>query len=323
MQHICKNCGQLYEGNYCNQCGQKAKTGRLTFRSVIDNWAYGLTNCDTGILFTYKELFTRPGYMLADYIKGKRVIYFQPFPMLFITAGLYGLLAQLFVPQTLSSPVITSSVTFLERFLHLLSSWFHSSMSVTAILSLPLFAYAAQITFPAARSPHIPTYWQFLSAWVYYWLIHTPANRMSLLSDYLFIATFTTRKKYIERKKYSYNFTEYIFIFAYIACQRLVVGLLFSLPVQAYTQSEKLTGLWSKLIYLIYFILLFCDFKQLFGLNFGKALQKTLIFLFSAMLLILLFACFIAGISIGILLLGEYLNLIPAESIEEIKTMLQ
>lgn len=148
MAKICKNCGTEFSGNYCNNCGQKAKVGRLTFRSVIDNWAYGLTNCDTGILYTCKELFTRPGHMLADYIRGKRVIYFQPFPMLFITAGLYGLISQIFLPEKeIEVAPIATELTFWGRFFQLLAHWASTSMSLVAIATLPILPGQPAIPF--------------------------------------------------------------------------------------------------------------------------------------------------------------------------------
>ena len=182
MPHICKNCGARYKGNYCNQCGQRAKVGRLTLRSVIDNWAYGLTNCDRGILFTFKELFIRPGHMLADYVSGKRIIHFQPFPMLFITAGFYGLMSQILLPAKPVEAVQTvTDLTFWERFFNLLEQWIDSSMSLTAIVTLPFFAWASRLAFYTPPfHPYGPGTRKGLSAWMY------PASKETLLQLYPF-----------------------------------------------------------------------------------------------------------------------------------------
>lgn len=319
MTHICKNCGNLYEGNYCSQCGQKAKVGKLTLRSVIDNWAYGLTNCDTGILFTYKELFIRPGHMLADYIRGKRIIYFQPFPMLFITAGLYGLLSQILLPAVEKEAVpVDVMLTFQERFLHLLSTWIHTSMSFAAIISLPIFAWAAQWTFHIPHyHPFIPNKRQFLSAWAYYQLVCTKRNRLRQLSDYLFISTYSSRNKYLHRK-YDYNFTEYIFIFAYIACQRLVVGIFLAIPILAYSGSDEITGSGKLLIYSIYFLLLVWDFKQLFHLSIWKALGKTIALLLNWCVILLLLTTVVTSIIAIIIYIGKETGFISEELVETI-----
>lgn len=86
---ICKNCGRESDENYCPACGQKMGIGRLNFRSMIHNVILGVFNSDKGIFFTIKELYTRPGYMIRDYLEGKRVRYFAPFQMLFVLAAVY------------------------------------------------------------------------------------------------------------------------------------------------------------------------------------------------------------------------------------------
>lgn len=320
METICKNCGNRYEGNYCNQCGQKAKIGKLTLRSVIDNWAYGLTNCDTGILFTYKELFTRPGHMLADYIRGKRVIYFQPFPMLFITAGLYGLLSEILLPSVEKESVpVATIMTFQDRFLHILSGWIHTSMSFTVIITLPVFAWAAQCTF---RNPHfhpyIPNTFQLTTAWFYQRLFRTGKNYFHQLSDYLFTSTYICRNKYLHRKKYDYNFTEYIFIFAYIACQRLVIGIFLTLPILVFTNEPKLVGGWSTLVYSIYFFLIVWDFKQLFNLSIWKATKKAILLFLNGLLIILLLLFIMTAIVVLIFYIGKETGLLSEDTIKNI-----
>lgn len=328
MTTVCKNCGSEYSGNYCNNCGQKAKVGRLTFRSVIDNWMYGLTNCDTGILFTCKELFTRPGRMMADYIRGKRVIYFQPFPMLFITAGLYGLISQIFVPaKEAEFTFLQNNIGFWERFFEMLFNWAHSSMSFVAIVTLPIFAWAARYTFyiPSFH-PFRPSVIKSISNWFYYYL--TPFKKtktyIPILSDYKFISTYTARLKYLNKHhKYSYNFTEYIFIFAYIACQRLIIGLFIGIPLLLFTnidqwgQDEMLENN-NTLIYLLYFAVMVWDIQQLFKLNFIKAFWKTLVLLFYWSLLLLLLTLLFAGIVVGIIYVLGSFHLIPESLMQKV-----
>lgn len=319
MGYLCKNCGTQYEGNYCSQCGQKASIGKLTLRSVLDNWAYGLINCDTGIIFTYIELFTRPGHMLSDYIRGKRVIYFQPFPMLFITAGLYGLLSQILLPPPAKATVdLPSLVTFQERLFHLLSTWIHSSMAFTAIATLPFFAWAARYTFPPFH-PLIPNRRQLLATWVCHRLLPACRPYPYQLSDYLFISTYTYRYKYMYREKNDYNFTEYIFIFAYIACQRLVVGIFLTIPVMLLTHTSELTGKWNYLIYFVYFALLLWDFKQLYRLNIGKALKKTLLLLCNWVLLLLSLGILLVAFLVAFCYVGAEIGFIPQEAAEEVE----
>ena len=54
----------------------------------------GWINIDSGFFSLLKELFIRPGYMINDYITGKRIHYFRPLQMLFVFRAVYVLLSQ-------------------------------------------------------------------------------------------------------------------------------------------------------------------------------------------------------------------------------------
>ena len=80
----CKNCKRLFEGNYCNNCGQKADQKRFTFKKLLGEFIYGFVHVHGGFLFTVKELFNRPGEVLRGYIEGRRVNYYRPFSFLLL-----------------------------------------------------------------------------------------------------------------------------------------------------------------------------------------------------------------------------------------------
>lgn len=76
-KHTCKNCATEYTGNYCPQCGQSCKVERFTIKSVISNimelWGWGNRSMPRTLL----HLFTRPGFMINDYLAGRRQPYFH------------------------------------------------------------------------------------------------------------------------------------------------------------------------------------------------------------------------------------------------------
>ena len=42
-RHTCANCGQSYEGDYCPVCGQKNDVGRVSWKSIGQEWSrYGV-----------------------------------------------------------------------------------------------------------------------------------------------------------------------------------------------------------------------------------------------------------------------------------------
>lgn len=99
-KHICKNCKVTFTGSFCYNCGQSAKVNRLNFKSFIENLLGGITNVSNGFPFTFINLFSRPGYMLNDYIRGRRIIYAKPFQLLFVTAAIFALLNQIMHPKS-------------------------------------------------------------------------------------------------------------------------------------------------------------------------------------------------------------------------------
>ncbi len=74
----CKNCASVFEGKFCPQCGQKAKTKRITFTHLIHEIPESIFQVETGLPFTIKGLFTKPVGFLRDYFLGKRVQYYKP-----------------------------------------------------------------------------------------------------------------------------------------------------------------------------------------------------------------------------------------------------
>ena len=113
---VCKNCGNTFQGNYCSHCGQNRHTPRFTIRNAFQNILSGFFNIDNGFSRNLIELLYRPGYMIRDYLKGKRVHYYKPFQTLFVLAALYIMGVQLIDPAAIKlsekemeeEPTITS-----------------------------------------------------------------------------------------------------------------------------------------------------------------------------------------------------------------------
>jgi len=92
MSIVCKNCGNVFEGKYCNNCGQAAATHSINTSFLIHDLQHGLMHVDGGMFYSARELFRRPGYAIRDYIEGKRIKHYKPLSMLIVLATFYGLL---------------------------------------------------------------------------------------------------------------------------------------------------------------------------------------------------------------------------------------
>ncbi len=89
---ICKNCEHVFQGNFCSQCGQKSTTGRLNMHYLSDELKYTFLHINKGLLYTTKQLFTRPGHAIREYIEGKRINHYKPFLLVFVIGGINALL---------------------------------------------------------------------------------------------------------------------------------------------------------------------------------------------------------------------------------------
>ena len=82
--HCCCSCGEEYLGNFCPRCGQRAEVGRVGWNSIKENIAllWGLDS--RSMTYTLVQLMGRPGYLVRDYISGRRQVSFPPVKMLVI-----------------------------------------------------------------------------------------------------------------------------------------------------------------------------------------------------------------------------------------------
>lgn len=73
----CKNCGNHYEGRYCNVCGQKADTPPFTLKTLLRIIISNLFDVDKGVLRNIKDLTFRPTATIRGYLDGKRGYYYD------------------------------------------------------------------------------------------------------------------------------------------------------------------------------------------------------------------------------------------------------
>jgi uncharacterized protein DUF3667 len=81
----CLQCDSEVATAYCGFCGQKVSTKRFTFKEVVvTDFMYGVFHTDKGFLYTIKELITRPGHSIREYVRGKRALHFSYFSLLIV-----------------------------------------------------------------------------------------------------------------------------------------------------------------------------------------------------------------------------------------------
>lgn len=92
----CLNCKSEAQQQFCPNCGQKTSTRRYSLSYFFKHGLlHGILHIDSGLLFTIKELFTRPGHSIRDYIEGKRIRHFNYLTLLVVLATIGFFLAEL------------------------------------------------------------------------------------------------------------------------------------------------------------------------------------------------------------------------------------
>lgn len=126
----CNNCQHDFVGNFCPVCSQKAGMGRIGWHSVrqgiMDIWGLGTRS----LLYSIWQLLMRPGYIIADYIDGKRQVSFPPVKMLFIVAVIYSMVFYWFIPDVLHISVADPDIDEAQaKALVGFSSWIKNNFS--------------------------------------------------------------------------------------------------------------------------------------------------------------------------------------------------
>ncbi|MFK8056170.1 MAG: DUF3667 domain-containing protein [Saprospiraceae bacterium] len=148
----CKNCGQEAEAHFCSNCGQRTTVGKLTASSLATQLSEGVFQVNMGFFFTLKELFTRPGHSIREFLAGKRKNHFKPIGYAFLISTIYFLLSQALGTDTVLNDLVTgfasgghgeeSSASQIETL-----NWLANRYSYTILVFLPVYAVASFLAF--------------------------------------------------------------------------------------------------------------------------------------------------------------------------------
>lgn len=85
----CASCGTKLKGEYCRKCGEKRIVPERDFSvaKFLTQTVGHIVHFDSKLLRTCWLLFSKPGFLTAEWIAGRRVRYMKPW-QLFVVAGL-------------------------------------------------------------------------------------------------------------------------------------------------------------------------------------------------------------------------------------------
>lgn len=91
----CLNCGEPLQGSYCSSCGQEDVDLHRPLRHLARDAVGDLLNLDTRLLRTLGPLFFRPGFVIREYLAGRRVRFVPPLKMFLLASVIFFGLAAL------------------------------------------------------------------------------------------------------------------------------------------------------------------------------------------------------------------------------------
>ena len=138
---ICKNCSNSYEGSFCNKCGQSSETEKIDFHFLRIELQKIIIHFDKGFLYSLKQLFTRPGHSVRDYIEGKRIKHFKPFSLVVLLATIYIVLYHFFHIDLIAHS--GNDKAYLGAF----NEWIAEHFSWVTLATIPFYTIGTSICF--------------------------------------------------------------------------------------------------------------------------------------------------------------------------------
>ncbi|MEC9133713.1 MAG: DUF3667 domain-containing protein [Pseudomonadota bacterium] len=93
---LCPNCNNPTQGNFCCHCGQRANNPQKALWPLLSEVAEETFEVDGRLIRTIKLLFSKPGFLAAEFSANRRARYLSPFRLYLFSSLLFFFLAQVF-----------------------------------------------------------------------------------------------------------------------------------------------------------------------------------------------------------------------------------
>lgn len=91
----CPNCDELLWGQYCANCGQRARARMITFWELLKDAGELVASLDSRMWRTLGRLMLRPGRLTVDYLRGRRARYVPPMRLFIVSSIVFFFIANL------------------------------------------------------------------------------------------------------------------------------------------------------------------------------------------------------------------------------------
>lgn len=140
----CLNCEVPLQGPFCHACGQKHVSGRLSTKTLFAQLLEALTESDSTVWQTLRQLIGNPGRVALRYIDGGRAQFLNPVRFLLISFTIYFSLmvltgAQVDIANRVAVPGVDTNVDAdTQAFFDYLIRVIASQMDVVVFIAIPL-----------------------------------------------------------------------------------------------------------------------------------------------------------------------------------------
>lgn len=140
----CKNCNHQISENFCPNCGNPAKLKRID-KHYISHEALHLLHFEKGFFYTAKELVTRPGDSIREFITENRNKHMKPVPFLILTSLLFTVIAHYFHADNIynEKEKIELDQSSIGPILH----WIQTHYGYANIISIVFYAFCVKLFF--------------------------------------------------------------------------------------------------------------------------------------------------------------------------------
>ncbi len=102
----CANCGAKLKGDFCHKCGEKhLERTDFALTKFLADALKSFTHLDSKLLRSLAWLVARPGFLTAEYLRGKRKPYLKPLALFVIINALYFITLSFNSSRTYESPL--------------------------------------------------------------------------------------------------------------------------------------------------------------------------------------------------------------------------
>jgi len=150
----CKNCGNEFEGKFCNNCGQKALQHGFTVKHILHDFFHSFTHIDSGLLFLIREMFLRPGIVVKEYIGGKRKKYFNPMQYLVL-----GVAVSFFLTVKLGvigynhlAPEVYARLPYWQAFSLKYNNFVYTYFNLMLFIGVPVMAFYSYLFYKKSKN---------------------------------------------------------------------------------------------------------------------------------------------------------------------------